>query len=85
MGCREIILQGKCEKGKGVKGKGMEDIEKGRRIRLIKDVGGLYYNNIQGIIEDFDAMGNLLVKWDNEEEREGPPIVFYNDTWEYID
>ena len=65
----------------------MEDIiKKGRRIRLIKDVGGLYYN-IQGVIEDFDAMGNLLVKWDNEEndKREGPPIVFYNDTWEYVD
>lgn len=62
----------------------MEDIKKGRRIRLIKDVGGLYYN-IQGVIEDFDAMGNLLVKWDDEEEREGPPIVFYNDTWEYVD
>ena len=61
----------------------MEDIKKGRRIRLIKDVGGLYYNTIQGVIEDFDAMGNLLVKWD--EEREGPPIVFYNDTWEYVD
>lgn len=60
----------------------MEDIKKGRRIRLIKDVGGLYYN-IQGVIEDFDAMGNLLVKWDDK--REGPPIVFYNDTWEYVD
>ena len=71
---------GKREKGKGVRGIGM-DIKKGRRIRLIKDVGGLYYN-IQGIIEDFDAMGNLLVRW--EEKREGPPIVFYNDTWEYI-